>query len=94
MASVTGVQGAALPPSGVTPDFANPVDVLHTVNLVAQILSIVLVSVFVLLRTYAKAVLAPPFLLDDCTFFSPFCLPRVPLPGEKHVRHLFLSRTL
>lgn len=62
------VQGAAPPPPGVTPDFASPVDVLHTVNLVAQIISMVLVTGFVLLRTYAKAVLAPPFLLDDCTF--------------------------
>lgn len=95
MASVPGVQGAAPPPPGVMPDFANPVDVLHTVNLVAQILSIVLVSVFVLLRVYAKAVLAPPFLLDDCTFLPlRFVCPRALPHGEKLVRHLFLSRCL
>ncbi|OHE94511.1 hypothetical protein CORC01_10231, partial [Colletotrichum orchidophilum] len=58
-------EGAAPPPKGVVPDFQHPQDVLHTINLVSQILSIVSVSIFMMLRIYAKALIAPPFYLDD-----------------------------
>lgn len=59
-------EGAAPPPKGVVPDFQHPQDVLHTINLVSQILSIVSVSIFMMLRIYAKTLIAPPFYLDDC----------------------------
>ncbi|KAG7049788.1 integral membrane protein [Colletotrichum scovillei] len=58
-------EGAAPPPEGVVPDFQHPQDVLHTINLVSQILSIVSVSIFMMLRIYAKTLIAPPFYLDD-----------------------------
>ncbi|TQN69657.1 hypothetical protein CSHISOI_05834, partial [Colletotrichum shisoi] len=56
---------AAPPPEGVVPDFQNPKDVLHTINLVSQILSIVMVSLFMMLRVYAKTYIAPPFHTED-----------------------------
>ncbi|KAJ0142997.1 hypothetical protein CTA2_1339 [Colletotrichum tanaceti] len=63
---MSNVEGpAAPPPEGVVPDFQNPKDVLHTINLVAQILSIVLVSLFMILRLYAKTFIAPPFHAED-----------------------------
>ncbi|KAL0782018.1 hypothetical protein CaCOL14_003353 [Colletotrichum acutatum] len=58
-------EGAGPPPKGVVPDFQHPQDVLHTINLVSQILSIVSVSIFMMLRIYAKTLIAPPFYLDD-----------------------------
>ncbi|KAK8034232.1 hypothetical protein PG993_009227, partial [Apiospora rasikravindrae] len=60
-----GPVGAIPPPPGVTPNFENPVDVLNTINLVSQILSIVVMTIFLALRVYVKARVAPPFLLDD-----------------------------
>ncbi|GJC94480.1 integral membrane protein [Colletotrichum higginsianum] len=65
---MSNVEGpAAPPPEGVVPDFQNPKDVLHTINLVSQILSIVMVSLFMMLRLYAKMFIAPPFHTEDCT---------------------------
>ncbi|TEA16270.1 Satratoxin biosynthesis SC1 cluster protein 4 [Colletotrichum sidae] len=58
-------EGAAPPPQGVVPNFENPQDVLHTINLISQILSIVSVSIFMFLRTYVKARVVPPFQPDD-----------------------------
>ncbi|KAF6823098.1 integral membrane protein [Colletotrichum plurivorum] len=58
-------EAAAPPPQGVTPDLQNPTDVLHTINLVSQILSIVSVSVFMIIRTYVKVVISPPLQTDD-----------------------------
>ncbi|KAK2738578.1 integral membrane protein [Colletotrichum kahawae] len=58
--------GAAPPPQGVVPHFANPTDVLHTINLVSQILSIVSVSIFMMIRCYVKWAMTPPFHIDDC----------------------------
>ncbi|KAK1975379.1 hypothetical protein LZ30DRAFT_808714 [Colletotrichum cereale] len=60
------VKGAAPPPEGVVPNLQHPEDVLHTINLVSQILSITAVSLFMLLRIYAKAFIAPPFHTEDC----------------------------
>ncbi|WQF80653.1 hypothetical protein CDEST_05667 [Colletotrichum destructivum] len=63
---MSNVEGpAAPPPEGVVPDFQNPKDVLHTINLVSQILSIVMVSLFMILRLYAKMFIAPPFHTED-----------------------------
>ncbi|KAK2034727.1 hypothetical protein LX32DRAFT_607837 [Colletotrichum zoysiae] len=59
------VEGAAPPPEGVIPNLQHPEDVLHTINLVSQILSITLVTIFMLLRIFAKAVIAPPFHTED-----------------------------
>lgn len=46
--------GALAPPEGVTPDLEHPEDVLHTINYVTQGLTIVMVTIFVGLRAYAK----------------------------------------
>ncbi|KZL77827.1 integral membrane protein [Colletotrichum tofieldiae] len=56
---------AAPPPEGVVPNLQHPEDVLHTINLVSQILSITSVSLFMMLRIYAKAFIAPPFHSED-----------------------------
>ncbi|KAK2001924.1 hypothetical protein LX36DRAFT_652806 [Colletotrichum falcatum] len=59
------VEGAAPPPEGVIPNLEHPEDVLHTINFVSQILSLTAVSLFMLLRIYAKAFVAPPFHAED-----------------------------
>ncbi|KAK7966885.1 uncharacterized protein PG986_001162 [Apiospora aurea] len=64
-----GPVGAIPPPPGVTPNFENPEDILNTINLASQILSIVVMTVFLALRVYVKTKVAPPFLLDD--FYGP-----------------------
>ncbi|KAK7954137.1 hypothetical protein PG996_015022 [Apiospora saccharicola] len=64
-----GPVGAIPPPPGVTPNFENPTDVLNTINLVSQILSMVIMTIFMALRVYVKMRVAPPFLLDD--FYGP-----------------------
>lgn len=66
-----GPVGAIPPPPGVTPNFENPEDVLYTINLVSQILSMVIITVFLALRVYVKMRVAPPFLLDDCESLRP-----------------------
>lgn len=61
--------GAAPPPEGVEPDLENPTDVLRTVSYVTQGLTIVIVSMFVAVRAYAKVKLypgAPSF--EDCEY--------------------------
>ncbi|KAL8339273.1 hypothetical protein RB601_005858 [Gaeumannomyces tritici] len=58
-------QAARPPPPGVVPDLEHPEDVLHTVNIVTQILSLFFVSSFTLMRLYAKTVISPPLYLDD-----------------------------
>lgn len=64
--------GAAPAPSGVTPNFDEPADVLRTVNYVTQALSILFVTVFVGLKHYAKSsVLRGTWNLEDyVTYFS------------------------
>ncbi|KAL1872377.1 hypothetical protein Daus18300_004347 [Diaporthe australafricana] len=64
--------GAAQAPAGVTVDFDNPTDALRTVNYVTQALSIVIVTVFVCLKHYAKAsVLRGTWNIEDyITYFS------------------------
>ncbi|KAL8302747.1 hypothetical protein RB597_002894 [Gaeumannomyces tritici] len=58
-------QAARPPPPGVVPDLEHPEDVLHTVNIVTQILSLFFVSSFTLMRLYTKTVISPPLYLDD-----------------------------
>ncbi|KAK7934893.1 hypothetical protein PG985_000388 [Apiospora marii] len=65
-----GPVGAIPPPPGVTPNFENPEDVLNTINLASQILSIVIMTIFLALRVYVKMRVAPPFLLDDLGHFG------------------------
>ena len=58
--------GALPPPDGVTANLDNPEDVLYTINLVSQILFVAIVTPLVAFRAYSKAVMAPPFILEDC----------------------------
>ncbi|KZL85719.1 integral membrane protein [Colletotrichum incanum] len=62
--------GAAAPPDNVVPNLHHPKDVLHSINLVSQILAIALVSLFMVLRLYAKTFIAPPFHTDDLGHFG------------------------
>ncbi|KAK8057890.1 hypothetical protein PG996_011827 [Apiospora saccharicola] len=62
--------GAVPPPPGVTPNLENPEDVIATINMATQISSICLITPFIALRLYAKAWVAPPFLLDDLGYFG------------------------
>ncbi|KAJ0120616.1 integral membrane protein [Diaporthe amygdali] len=59
-------QGATPPPPGRTPNFENPEDVLHTINLVSQILSVAIVTPVVSLRLYiTRWKNETPFRIDD-----------------------------
>lgn len=60
------VRGATPAPPGIIPDFENPEDVLHTVNLVSQVLAIALVTPVVGFRLWVRWRIVPPFLIDDC----------------------------
>lgn len=44
----------------------DPKDVLHTVNLVTQVLCIPIVSLFVVLRFYTRIRFKQPFGIEDC----------------------------
>ncbi len=59
-------QPALAPPPGVTPNYDHPEDVLRTVNLVTQGLSIPIVSTFVALRMYARYRTSRRYGPDDC----------------------------
>ncbi|KZL63776.1 integral membrane protein [Colletotrichum tofieldiae] len=67
--------GAAPAPEGVVPNLQYPQDALHTINLVSQIFSVTLVSVFMFLRLYAKAFVTPPMYIED--FFDTENSPRI-----------------
>lgn len=59
--------GAGAPPDGVEPDLEIPEDVLWTCNFVTQGLTILLVTIFALVRLYAKHKLfGGKFTWDDC----------------------------
>ncbi|TID04152.1 hypothetical protein CH35J_003255 [Colletotrichum higginsianum] len=58
-------EGAFPPPDGKVASLGNPEDVLHSINLVSQILSITLITLFMVLRVYTKSIVAPPFHTDD-----------------------------
>ncbi|KZL77652.1 integral membrane protein [Colletotrichum tofieldiae] len=62
--------GAAPPPDNVVPNLQHPEDVLHSINLVSQILAITLLSLFMVLRLYTKTFIAPPFHTDDLGHFG------------------------
>lgn len=60
-------QGATPAPPGRTPSFENPEDVLHTINLVSQILAVATVTPIVCFRLYViRWKNASPFRVDDC----------------------------
>ncbi|WQF90334.1 hypothetical protein CDEST_15348 [Colletotrichum destructivum] len=63
---MTDQEAAAPPPNNVLPDLQHPTDILHTINFVSQLLAIVLVSFFMVLRLYVKIFIAPPYYTDDC----------------------------
>lgn len=69
MSEETQFPGAGPPPDGVEPDLDNPTDVLQTVSYVTQGLTIVIVSLFIAIRAYAKVKLHPgPPTFEDCEF--------------------------
>lgn len=60
-------QGATPAPPGRTPNFEDPEDVLHTINLVSQVLAVATVTPIVCFRLYViKWKNASSFRLDDC----------------------------
>lgn len=59
-------KGGLPPPTGVIPNFEHPQDVLRTVNLVTQALSISIVSGFVMLRIFARYRTSRAYGPDDC----------------------------
>lgn len=60
--------GAAEPPAGSVPDFANPRDVYHTASVASHYTCLVLVTFFFFVRVYVKAVIRRrELLLEDCT---------------------------
>ncbi|KAL0934579.1 uncharacterized protein CTRU02_211378 [Colletotrichum truncatum] len=77
-------QGAAPPPEGVVPNLKNPTDVLHTINLISQVLSIISVSGFMILRCHVKTFITPPFQIDDCTSPSVSPTPSSQRAGQVH----------
>ncbi|KAJ5613302.1 hypothetical protein N7510_006496 [Penicillium lagena] len=67
-------QPALPPPPGQTSNFAHPKDVLHTVNLVTQVLCIIVVTLFVALRLWIKVCYHQNLNREDCDFYSFLCL--------------------
>lgn len=58
---------AGQPPDGVDADLQHPKDVLKTVNLVTQVLTLVIVTTFVAIRGISKYRAAGlGFTIDDC----------------------------
>ncbi|KUI57653.1 hypothetical protein VP1G_04960 [Cytospora mali] len=71
----TTVTGASPAPSGTTPNFEHPTDVLRTVNYVTQALSLVFVTAFMCLKYYAKTtVLRGTWNLDDFATYAAYVL--------------------
>lgn len=78
------LSAAAAAAAAVGPPTA-PEDVLHTINLVTQILAMSFTTVFMALRLLAKTMMAPPLHAEDCRFgfrpplwrlFADLCSPR------------------
>lgn len=63
--------GAIAPPAGEQADLNNPQDVLRTINYVTQVLTLVLVTLFVALRLFVKFhVYKGRWTADDCEYIS------------------------
>ncbi|KAH6721033.1 hypothetical protein BKA61DRAFT_589855 [Leptodontidium sp. MPI-SDFR-AT-0119] len=67
------IVGALPPPPGITPNFAHPKDVLRTVNFVTQSLCISLVTIFVLMRIYTRAVIQKMMYKEDWVCIVSWC---------------------
>ncbi|KAL1858264.1 hypothetical protein Daus18300_010010 [Diaporthe australafricana] len=64
-------QGATPAPPGRVPNFEHPEDVLHTINLVSQVLAVATVTPIVCFRLYiTKWKNATPYRVDDCSEYS------------------------
>lgn len=59
-------QGALPPPPGVEPNFVNPSGGVHFWLKFTQLVCIVIITVFVALRMYAKIFMLHNFYLEDC----------------------------
>lgn len=55
------------PPPGKTSNLEHPEDVLHTVNLVTQLLCIIFSTIIVILRFIIRIRIHKTFVLEDCT---------------------------
>ncbi|KAI9898014.1 hypothetical protein N3K66_006374 [Trichothecium roseum] len=67
--------GAIPPPEGFVPDLANPQDVLRTCNVVTQVLTMVIVTVCISFRVYAKHTLPiGSFFWEDVTTYASYIL--------------------
>ncbi|PGH03210.1 hypothetical protein GX51_04245 [Blastomyces parvus] len=64
---MSAVKGALDPPPGVVPNFEHPKDNLNTVLVITQILCIIFVTVFFLLRVYVKLAILRSFGREDWT---------------------------
>lgn len=60
------LEAAIPPPAGVKSNFSNPKDVLHTVNLVTQVLCIIVVTIFVVIRIWIKTHYHKNLNSEDC----------------------------
>ena len=61
-------QGAMEPPLGVTPNFDNPKDELHTITIVTQVLCMVFVTAFFFLRVWIRLNVLHIFTSEDCSY--------------------------
>ncbi|KAK2018439.1 hypothetical protein LZ32DRAFT_624871 [Colletotrichum eremochloae] len=67
---MSGWEHAASPLNISISHLNHPEDVLYTVNIVTQTLSMTLVSLFMILRLYARTFVAPPLHADDLGHFG------------------------
>lgn len=69
--STANLLAAAEPPPGMVPNFAHPKDVYHTVDILVQGLSLVIMTAFFAIRVYVKMVIKRgETLLEDCTLID------------------------
>lgn len=70
-ASTTNSLAAAEPPPGMVPNFAHPKDVYHTVDILVQGLSLVIMTGFFAIRVYVKMIVKRgETVLEDCKLMS------------------------
>ncbi|KAK0113951.1 hypothetical protein ONS95_014196 [Cadophora gregata] len=64
---------ALVAPSGVTPNFSQPKDVLHTVNYVIQSICLFLVTVMVVVRVYTRVMVQKVMYKEDWACIVSWC---------------------